>query len=50
MYDEIDVSGFGAMMWCQPRVNPTTKQGCPSGYTQNGNICQKTEIINCQAN
>ena len=50
MYDEIDESGFGAMMWCQPRVNPTTKQGCPSGYTQNGNICQKTEIINCQAN
>lgn len=50
MYDEIDESGLGAMMWCEPRINPTQNKVCPSGYMQNGNICKKTEIISCEAN
>lgn len=50
MYSEIDSSGMGAFMWCARKANKVTTNGCPSGYTQNGNICKKTETINCQAN
>ena len=50
MYTEIDESGMGAMMWCAKKVNKVTAKGCPIGYTQSGNTCQKTETINCTAN
>ena len=50
MYSEIDESGMGAMMWCAKKTNKVTTKGCPSGYTQSGNVCKKTETINCTAN
>ena len=50
MYSEIDESGMGAFMWCAKKANKVTTKGCPSGYTQNGNICTKTETIGCKAN
>lgn len=50
MYTEIDKSGMGAMMWCAKKTNKITTKGCPNGYTQSGNICKKTETINCTAN
>jgi len=50
MYSEIDESGMGAMMWCVKKTNKVTTKGCPSGYTQNGNVCKKTETISCKAN
>lgn len=50
MYTEIDESGMGAMMWCAKKANKVTTTGCPSGYTQSGNICKKTETMNCTAN
>lgn len=50
MYSEIDKSGMGAMMWCVKKTNKITTKGCPSGYTQSGNICKKTETINCTLN
>lgn len=50
MYSEVDKSGMGAFMWCAKKTNKVTKTSCPSGYTQSGNICKKTETINCTAN
>lgn len=50
MYTEIDESGLGAMMWCAKKANKVTKTGCPSGYTKSGNMCKKTETINCTVN
>ena len=50
MYSEIDKSGMGAFMWCVKTTNKVTTKGCPSGYTQSGNICKKTETISCKAN
>ena len=50
MYTEIDESGMGAMMWCAKKTNTVTTKGCPSGYTQKGDICTKTETIGCKAN
>lgn len=49
MYSELDGAG-GAFMWCAKKTNKVTKTSCPSGYTQSGNICTKTETINCTAN
>lgn len=49
MYSEEDGFG-GAFMWCVSTTSAIKKQGCPSGYTQNGNTCKKTETINCTAN
>jgi len=50
MYTEIDKSGMGAMMWCVKKANKITTKGCPNGYKQSGNICKKTETINCTLN
>jgi len=50
MYSEIDKSGMGAFMWCVKTTNKVTTKGCPSGYTQSGNVCKKTETISCKAN
>ena len=50
MYSEIDKSGMGAFMWCVKTTNKIITKGCPSGYTQSGNICKKTENISCKAN
>ena len=50
MYTEIDESGIGAVMWCAKKANKVTSKGCPSGYTQNGDVCTKTETIKCTAN
>lgn len=50
MYSEIDKSGMGAFMWCVKTTKKVTSKGCPSGYTQSGNICKKTETISCKAN
>lgn len=50
MYTEIDESGIGAMMWCAKKANKVTSKGCPSGYTQSGDVCTKTETIKCTAN
>lgn len=36
--------------WCVKTVNKVYTKGCPSGYTQSGDICKKTETINCTAN
>ena len=49
MYSEEDGFG-GAFMWCAKTSSVIKNQGCPNGYTQNGNSCTKTETINCAAN
>jgi len=42
--------GMGVEVLCAKTTNKITSKGCPSGYTQNGNICKKTETIKCTAN
>lgn len=43
------LNGFGAMVGCVKKYNKGGSS-CPSGYTQNGNVCEKTETISCTAN
>ena len=50
MYSEIDESGMGAMMWCAKKTNKISTKGCPSGYTQIGSVCKKTETVKCKTN
>lgn len=40
----------GAMMGCLKKYNVESGNTCPSGYTQNGNSCTKTETISCTIN
>lgn len=49
-YTEIDESRLGALEWCVKQTSPTITKVCPSGYTKDGNICKKTQTLNCKAN
>ena len=40
----------GAMMGCLKKYNKESSNSCPSGYTQSGNSCTKTETISCTVN
>lgn len=40
----------GAMLGCLKKYNKESSNSCPSGYTQNGNSCTKTETISCTIN
>ena len=42
-------SGLDAEYGCAKKYNKGGSS-CPSGYTKSGNVCKKTETINCTAN
>lgn len=48
-YKYTDSDGLGALYGC---VKKYTNGGssCPSGFIQNGKVCQKTETLNCTKN
>lgn len=48
-YKYTDSDGFGALYGCVKKSNKGGSS-CPSGYTQSGNVCKKTETISCKAN
>lgn len=49
MYSQLDGAG-GAYMWCAKTTSKVTTKSCPSGYTQSGNVCKKTQTMSCKTN
>ena len=47
---EVEYRDGNGKYWCVKTVKKVTTKGCPSGYTQSGNICKKTETVNCTLN
>ena len=48
-YKYTDSDGLGALCGCAKKYSKGGSS-CPSGYTQSGNVCTKTETINCKEN
>jgi len=48
MYEKVE--GMGVEVLCAKKASKITTKGCPSGYSQSGNVCKKTETIKCKAN
>lgn len=48
-YKYIDSDGFGAVNGCAKKYEMDSVI-CPSGYTQSGSVCKRTETISCKAN
>ena len=49
-YRYTETDGLGAFEWCVKQTSPTVTKTCPAGYTKDGNICKKTQTLNCKAN
>lgn len=47
---EVDYKDSKGKSWCVKTVSKVATKKCPSGYTKSGNVCKKTETINCTAN
>lgn len=49
-YKYDDCYGMGCIVMCAPQTSKVATKGCPNGYIKDGNICKKTQTINCPAN
>lgn len=47
---EVEYRDGNGKHWCVKTVKKVTTKGCPSGYKQSGDICKKTETVNCTLN
>lgn len=45
-----DCYGGGCDKYCAPKTSKVTTTGCSSGYTKDGDICKKTQVVKCTAN